>query len=82
MPTGVRANGSDMYDIDIAPYELLIHRILDLNSASKHTVMRGLLEAVLAPSVVVLERSGRPIKPRSEQETELLDRAKELSMAK
>ncbi|MBN6033707.1 hypothetical protein JYK18_02180 [Amycolatopsis sp. 195334CR] len=71
-----------MYDIDIAPYELLIHRILDLNSASKHTVMRGLLEAVLAPSVVVLERSGRPIKPRSEQETELLDRAKELSMAK
>lgn len=82
VPTGLTAIASDMYEIDIDLYEHLVKKLFDVYSSSRHPVLRGLVEAVLAPSVVVLERGGRPLGPSSADEQEFIDRARGLSMAR
>lgn len=79
--TGLTAIASDMYRIDIDEYEILVKKLFENYFSSGHPVLRGLIEAVLAPSVVVLERGGRPLVPRSAEEREFIDRARDLSMA-
>lgn len=80
--TGLTAVASDMYDIDVEVYSVLVRKIVDLYSSSGHPVLRGLLEGVLMPSVVVLDRAGRPLEPHSDEERDLLGRARCLPLAR
>jgi hypothetical protein len=82
VPTGLKAMASDMYEIDIDLYENLVQRLFEFCFSTDHPVLRGLVESVLAPSVVVLERGGRPLRPRSVVEEEFIERARGLSMAR
>jgi hypothetical protein len=82
VPTGLTAVASDMYEIDIDLYENFVSKLFEMYFSSSHPVLRGLVESVLAPSVVVLERGGRPLTPKTVDEEEFLNRARELSMAR
>lgn len=78
--TGLMPNGSDMYYIDLDNYESLVRKMADLYFSSHHLVLRGLVEGVLAPSVVVLERAGRPLSLRSDEEREFIAKARDLGL--
>jgi hypothetical protein len=82
VPTGLTANASDMYDIDIDTFEQLVKRLAETYFTSRHPVLRGLVEAVLAPSVVILDRADRPLMAATAEEREFIDRARDLSMAR
>lgn len=82
LPTGLTAVADDMYDIDVDAFEHLVRKLAEVYFASAHPVLRGLVDGVLAPSVVVLERAGRPLTAQSDEEQEFLDRARSLSMAR
>lgn len=82
IPTGLSAIASDMYDIDIDAFEHLVKKLAETYFASRHPVLRGLIEAVLAPSVVILDRADRPLVAASAEEREFIDRARGLSMAR
>lgn len=82
IPTGLTAIASDMYEIDIDVYEHLVKKLAETYFASRHPVLRGLIEAVLAPSVVILDRADRPLMAATAGEREFIDRARGLSMAR
>jgi hypothetical protein len=82
VPTGLTAVASDMYEIDVDAYGSLVRKIADLYFSSGHLVLRGLIGGMLGPSVVVLERAGRPLSPQSDEEREFIARARQLSMAR
>ena len=82
VPTGLTAIASDMYDIDIDVFDNLAKKLFEIYSTNSHPVLRGMVEAVLAPSVVILERGGRPLSPSSTEGQELIDRARGLPMAR
>jgi hypothetical protein len=81
-PTGFRAIAADMYDIDIRMFEQLVAAVLDVYVSSTHDIFRGMIKGVLLPSVVVLERAGRSIVPKSAAEADILVEASGLSMAR
>ena len=82
IPTGLTAVASDLYDIDINIFNNLTRKLFEIYLTNSHPVLRGMVEAVLAPSVVILERSGRPLSPSSAEGQELIDRAQKLSMTR
>jgi hypothetical protein len=82
VPTGLTAIASDMYEIDIDLYENLVKKLFEIYFSSSHPVLRGLVEAVLTPSIVVLERGGRSLSPSSPEEQKFIDKARGLSMAR
>ncbi|MFI9406434.1 DUF6086 family protein [Nocardia sp. NPDC052316] len=81
-PTGLRASSSDMWDIEIDAFERLVKLMYETYFSTGHSVLKMLIEGVLAPSIVLAERGGREIHPRSGQEREFRDRALKLSMAR
>jgi uncharacterized protein DUF6086 len=82
LPTGLVANASDMYDIDIDPFENLVKRLFEVYFSSGHPVLRGMIGSVLAPSVVILDRGGRPLVAATAEQQEYIDESRGLSMAK
>jgi hypothetical protein len=56
--------------------------ILDLYISTGHDILKGMIEGVLLPSLVVLDRAGRSIVPKSNAEAEVISKAMVLSMAK
>ena len=81
-PTGLTPLASDMYDIEVNVYGVLIRKMVDVYFSSGSIVLRRLIEGVLLPSVVILERAGHPLSPQSEEERDLIDRARSLPMAR
>lgn len=77
---GMTSSDSDTYKIDLDVYQSLVWKMVDLYFSSGSFVMRQLVEGVLGPSVVVLERAGRPLSLRSDEEREFVARARELGM--
>ncbi|ALG09370.1 hypothetical protein AOZ06_22860 [Kibdelosporangium phytohabitans] len=80
LPTGLVEIASDMYEIDLGPYETLIAAIFETTSAARQPVLRGLLESVLLPSIVILDRAGRPLTATSPEQVDLIARAQALAM--
>lgn len=81
-PTGLTAISSDMWDIDIDAFEKLVKLMHEAYFASGHQVFKILIEGVLAPSIVILERGGRGIRPDTDLEREFHQKALGLSMAR
>ena len=62
MDLGFTVISSDMVDIDGATFRAYVTALLSAASQSPaHHVLNGLIDAVLIPSLVMLERAGRPI---------------------
>jgi hypothetical protein len=73
-PTGFRGNPSDHVMIDP---EVFVDFVLRLLSATNgHPILAQQIDAVMGPSVVMLERSGTTIHATTPQEARLLDRAR------
>ncbi|WP_433577958.1 DUF6086 family protein [Nocardia brasiliensis] len=82
MPAGLSAVASDMWNIDIEVFGELVNLMHETYFTSSHHVLKALIGGVLAPSLVILERGGLGIPPRTEEEREFHDRARRLSMAR
>ncbi|MEV6560993.1 DUF6086 family protein [Nocardia sp. NPDC051756] len=82
VPTGLSAAASDLWNIDIDAFETLVKLMYETYFGTGHQVFKVLIEGVLAPSVVILERGGKKISPATDQEREFLDGAFALSMAR
>ncbi|AFT98856.1 DUF6086 family protein [Nocardia brasiliensis] len=82
MPAGLSAVASDMCNIDIEVFGELVNLMHETYFTSSHHVLEALIGGVLAPSLVILERSGLGIPPRTEEEREFHDWARRLSMAR
>ncbi len=80
--TGLIPLTSDLYDIDIDAFEHFVHAIFDLYVSASHDILKGMVEGVLLPSLVILDRTGRGIAPKSKAEEEVLNKSRELSMAR
>ncbi|MGW0178294.1 DUF6086 family protein [Nocardia sp. NPDC003345] len=80
VPTGFDAMASDFWEIDLDLFDVFVRATYDEYFSSSHPVLKGLLGAVLAPSIVLLERGGRSIVPDSAEEREFLGHARDLSM--
>ncbi|MFI6997666.1 DUF6086 family protein [Nocardia sp. NPDC050175] len=80
-PTGLNALSADMWDIDIDAFEELIKIMYETYFASGHQAFKALIGGVLAPSIVILERGGKEIRPDTDEEREFYGRALGLSMA-
>ncbi|MFG1794441.1 DUF6086 family protein [Nocardia sp. NPDC049149] len=80
--TGLSAVSSDMWDIDIDAFGDLVSLMHKTYFGSGNQLFRLLIEGVLAPSIVILERGGKKIHPETTEEREFHDRAHALSMAR
>ncbi|MGW5386126.1 DUF6086 family protein [Nocardia sp. NPDC003963] len=78
--TGMTAMAADYWEIELHEFDSFVRAMYESYFASEHPVLRMLIGAVLAPSIVLLERGGNSIAPGSDAEQELFDRVHALSM--
>ncbi|QBS42928.1 DUF6086 family protein [Nocardia sp. CS682] len=82
VPTGLNPVSSDMWDVDIDAFEKLVKLMFETYISTGHQVFKILVEGVLAPSIVLLERGGKEIFADTDEQREFCDRALRLSMAR
>lgn len=82
LPTGLNAMASDYYYIDPATFETFVRKLFEENFRSSHQVGRAMVESVLAPSIVILDRINRPVSASTPEQREFLEKARALSMAR
>jgi hypothetical protein len=80
MSTGLDALASDMYDIDLDVFEAMVNSVYAEYFSAVHPLVREMLRGMLLPSIVILERSGRPITARSDDELSFLKYAHSLPL--
>lgn len=80
MSTGMTAMASDYWEIELTEFESFVRVMYRTYFSSEHPVFKTLIGAVLAPSIVLLERGGKPVLPESDEERKFIDRAHGLSM--
>ncbi len=73
---------SDYYYIDPATFETFVRKVFEENFRSSHQVGRAMVESVLAPSIVILDRINRPVSASTPEQREFLEKARALSMAR
>ncbi|MBU3060683.1 hypothetical protein KO481_03995 [Nocardia sp. NEAU-G5] len=82
IPTGLHPLASDFYDIDIDVFEHFVRAMFDLYVSASHDILKSMIEGVMLPSLVMLDRAGRGIIPTTTAEAAILSKASELSMAR
>jgi len=82
VPTGLSEMASDYYYIDPDLFEVLVKMMFEDNFRSTHQIGRAMLESILAPSVVILDRIDRSLSADTPEELAFLKRARTLSMAR
>lgn len=82
VPTGLSAMAADYYYIDPDVFEVLVKKIFEANFRSTHRIGRAMLESILAPSVVILDRIERPLSADTPEGLAFLEKARTLSMAR
>lgn len=80
VPTGLSEMVPGYYLIGEDEFEVLVNRMFDAHFRSTHQIGRAMLESVLAPSVVILDRIYRPISAASPLELAFLEKARALPM--
>ncbi|MBF6214694.1 hypothetical protein IU433_25710 [Nocardia puris] len=80
VPSGLTAEAEDLWQIDIDAFEGLITAVREVYFTRHHEIQRALLAGVLGPAIVMLDRAGRPIEPRSTAERDFAAWARTLSM--
>lgn len=82
VPTGLSEMASDYYYVDPDVFEVLVKKIFEKNFRGTHRIGRAMLESILAPSVVILDRIDRPLSADTPEELAFLEKARTLSMAR
>lgn len=81
MATGLRPTAADYYIIDPDTFEVLVNRMFAANFRSTRPIGRAMLESVLVPSAVILERIDRPLSADTPAARAFLEWARALPMA-
>lgn len=82
VPTGLNEIAADYWQIDADDFEVLVTTMFEANFRSVHQIRRAMLEAILAPSVVILDRIDRPLSADTSEKLAFLEKARNLSMAR
>ncbi|WP_135454174.1 DUF6086 family protein [Mycobacterium sp. DL99] len=82
VPTGLNKMASDYYYIDPDVFEVLVKTVFEANFRSTHRIRRAMLESILAPSVVILDRIDRPLSAGTPEQLAFLETARTLPMAR
>jgi hypothetical protein len=80
VPTGLRAVADDTHAIDPGQFEVFVRRAMSLFTSTNNGEITLLLEGVLPPSTVLLERCGRPLTPQNDDELAIVERGRALQM--
>ncbi|HEX6472183.1 MAG TPA: DUF6086 family protein [Streptosporangiaceae bacterium] len=78
-PPGLVAVAEDMYQIDLAKFEIFVKDLFAAFSSTNHRVYRELMRGVLLPSLVLLERAGISPETTSDEEKTLMLQAQDLA---
>ncbi|BEL07645.1 hypothetical protein Q0Z83_058360 [Actinoplanes sichuanensis] len=79
-PTGMTARADDLHVIDPDRFEAFVRHVLSAYTSTTHGEILALLDGVLPPSTVLLERCGRPLAPRNDGERAVVERGRALNM--
>jgi hypothetical protein len=78
-PTGLVAVAEDMYQIDLAKFEVFVKDLFAAFSSTNHQVYRELVRGVLLPSLVLLERAGVSPDTTSDAESAIILQSQDLA---
>ncbi|MFN6554650.1 DUF6086 family protein [Mycolicibacterium septicum] len=82
VPTGLSEIAADYWQIDAGTFEVFVTAMFEANFRSAHQIRRAMLESILAPSVVILDRIDRPLSADTSEKLAFLEKARTLSMAR
>lgn len=82
VPTGLNEIAADYWQIDAGTFEVFVTAMFEANFRSTHQIRRAMLESILAPSVVILDRIDRPLSADTSEKLAFLEKARTLSMAR
>jgi hypothetical protein len=71
-PTGLTPSNDDTCDVNIQVFRRFVEGLLECYASTRHPIQHSLMRAVLLSSLVMLERGGVVIAPKSEREASLL----------
>jgi hypothetical protein len=77
---GLNAMAADYYYIEPDAFQAFVNGVFVDNFRNTHAIGRAMIESVLAPSAVILDRIDRPLVARTEEESVFLSKARALSM--
>jgi hypothetical protein len=80
LANGLTPMAADYYNIDPDVFEAFVTHAFAENFRSAQRIGRGMVESVLAPSIVILDRISRPLTGCTEEETAFITTARMLSM--
>lgn len=71
LPTGLAPSEQDTCEIDPKLFRGFVEGLYEVYFSTRHPVQHGLIKGLLLTSLVVLERTGTVITPKSEKEKPL-----------
>ncbi|MFJ6139012.1 DUF6086 family protein [Kitasatospora sp. NPDC092286] len=71
-PTGLTPSDDDTCTVNVQVFRQFVDGLLECYASTRHPVQHGLMRGVLLTSLVILERGGVVIAPKSEREASLL----------
>ncbi|MFJ3790974.1 DUF6086 family protein [Kitasatospora sp. NPDC090091] len=72
-PTGLTPSDDDTCAVNMQMFRQFVEGLLECYASTRHPVQHGLMRGVLLTSLVILERGGVAIAPKSEREASLLE---------
>ncbi|MFI1307830.1 DUF6086 family protein [Streptomyces sioyaensis] len=72
-PTGLTPADDDTCAVDVPVFRQFVEALLECYASTRHPVQHGLMRGVLLASLVMLERGGVKLSPKSEREASLLE---------
>jgi hypothetical protein len=75
--TGLTSVTANLSQVDIDVYSDFVRSMVSFYLSTNHSILHGLIEGILKPSVEILDRAGRPLSPQSEIERKLMARLRE-----
>ncbi|MGV9993956.1 DUF6086 family protein [Streptomyces sp. NPDC003374] len=72
-PTGLTPSDDDTCAVDVQVFRQFVEGLLDCYGSTRHPVQHGLMRGVLLASLVMLERAGVVLEPKTGREAALLE---------
>ncbi|GGN60296.1 DUF6086 family protein [Streptomyces kronopolitis] len=72
-PTGLKPSDDDTCAVDVQVFRQFVEGLLECYASTRHPVQHGLMRGVLLTSLVMLERVGVEMSPKSEREASILE---------
>jgi len=72
-PTGLTPSDDDTCAVDVPVFRQFVEALLECYASTRHPVQHSLMRGVLLASLVMLERGGGKVSPKSEREASLVE---------